>query len=208
MADSAKLKLKQTPITYKYGIEMNKEHGFGLVELITTMAILAIVAATAVPNFSAWRNNYQIRSESERVHMDLLLARTTAIKNNNNVVVTFLPSTNAYSILSDTNGNGTADTGERLRSRTLENNVVFGFNGSSMIDMENNTGITETVKMGPSDIVTFDARGQASVSGVLFLIHANHLPTTNEKLRGISVIQATGAAELWNYDVSLSPPWL
>lgn len=192
----------------KLGIVINKEHGFTLVELITTMAIFSIVAATAIPNFSSWRNNYQIRAESDRVHMDLILARMTAIKNNNNVVVTFLPASQTYSILNDTNNNGTADTGETLKSRALENNVQFGFSGGSITDMDNNS-VSETVKMGPSDIVTFDARGQASVSGVLFLIHKDHLSmSSNDQLRGINVIQATGAAELWKYNAALTPvPW-
>jgi hypothetical protein len=138
--------------------------------------------------------------------MDLLMARMTAIKNNNNVVVTFVPASHQYSILNDTNSNGSADTGESLKTRTLENNILFGFNGPYVMDMDSNT-VTETVKMGASDIITFNSRGQASDSGVLFLIHANHLPSTNQKLRGISVTQATGAAELWNYNDSLSPPW-
>jgi len=192
----------------KLGIAMNKEHGFTLIELITAMVILSIITATALPNFSTWRNNYQIRAESNRVHMDLRLARMTAIKNNNDVVVTFLPASQTYSILNDTNNNGTADTGESLNSRALENNVQFGFSGGSITDMDNNS-VTETVKMGPSDIVVFDARGQASVSGVLFLINKYHFSEgSNDQLRGINVIQATGAAELWKYNAALTPiPW-
>ena len=191
----------------KLEIAMNKEHGFTLIELITTMAILIIIVSTAIPNFSAWRTNYQIRAESDRVHMDLLLARMTAIKSNNDVVVTFVPASHTYSILNDTNNNGVADTGEPLKSVALENHVRFGFNGPSITDMDNNT-VTETVKMGPSDIVTFDGRGQASLSGVLFLIHEDDYPVGNDRLRGISVIQATGAAELWEYKAGLSPiPW-
>lgn len=192
----------------KLGIAMNKEHGFTLIELITAMVILSIITATALPNFSNWRNNYQIRAESNRVHMDLRLARMTAIKNNNDVVVTFLPASQTYSILNDTNNNGTADTGESLNSRALENNVQFGFSGGSITDMDNNS-VTETVKMGPSDIVVFDARGQASVSGVLFLINKYHFSAgSNDQLRGINVIQATGAAELWKYNAALTPiPW-
>jgi len=192
----------------KLGIVMNKEHGFTLIELITAMVILSIITATALPNFSNWRNNYQIRAESNRVHMDLRLARMTAIKNNNDVVVTFLPASQTYSILNDTNNNGTADTGESLNSRALENNVQFGFSGGSITDMDNNS-VTETVKMGPSDIVVFDARGQASVSGVLFLINKYHFSAgSNDQLRGINVIQATGAAELWKYNAALTPiPW-
>ena len=187
---------------------MNKEDGFTLVELIATMIILSIIMATAVPNFTLWKTNYQIRVEAERVHMDLLLARMTAIKNNNDVVVTFVSATNTYSILDDTNNNGTADSGETLNTRTLDNDVVFGFNGASILDMDNNS-ISQSVFMGASDVVTFDPRGQADLSGVLFLIHANHLGgNDNDKVRGINVIQATGAAELWEYDGSITPPWV
>jgi Tfp pilus assembly protein FimT len=191
----------------KFGIAMNKEDGFSLIELITIMVILLIIASMAIPRFSAWRTGYQIRAESERVYMDLLSARMTAIKSNNNVVVTFLPASHTYSILNDTNNNGLVDTGESLKSMALENHVRFGFNGTSIIDMDNNT-VTETVKMGLSDIVTFDGRGQASLSGVLFLIHDDDYPVGNDRLRGISIIQATGAAELWEYQDGLSPiPW-
>lgn len=185
---------------------INNEHALTLIELITTMAILAIMAVTAVPNFTVWKNNYQIRAESERVHMDLLSARMTAMKTGNNIVVTFNSLTNSYSILNDTNNNGVADGGENLRSRTLENNVQLGFAGPSVDDMDG-TSRSEAVVLGASDTVSFDPRGQASLSGVLFLIHANHLPVGNDHLRGINVIQATGAAELWRYNSGLTPPW-
>ncbi len=191
----------------KLEIAMQNEQGLTLVEVITAMAVLAIIISTAIPNFSAWKINYQIRSESERVHMTLLSARMTALNNNTDVVVTFLPASHTYSILDDSNSDGIADTGESLKSLALENDVQFGFNGPSITDMDNNT-VTETVKMGPSDIVTFDGRGQASLSGVLFLIHEDDYPVGNDRLRGISVIQATGAAELWEYKAGLSPiPW-
>lgn len=193
--------------TKKPGIAMNNEQGLTVLELLTTMVVLFIITATAVPNFARWRNNYQISAESDRVHMDLLLARMTAIKNNNNVVVTFVSGANSYSILNDTNNNGTPNTGESLRNRTLENNVQFGFNGPSIVDMDGTTR-TESVVMGGTDVVTFDARGQASLSGVLFLIHKDHFLESNDKLRGISIIQATGAAELWHYNAGITPiPW-
>lgn len=191
----------------KLVIAMNKEDGFTLVELIATMVILSIIMATAVPNFTLWKVNYEIRSESERVHMDMVLARMTAIKNNNNVVMTFNATNNSYSILDDTDNDGTADPGETLKARTLENDVVFGFYGASITDMDNNS-VSEKVFLGPSDTVTWDSRGQADLSGMLFLIHNSHVNVGNSKLRGINVIQATGAAELWHYNSAITPiPW-
>lgn len=190
----------------KLKYKMNNERGLTVIELVTTMAIIAIMSATAVPNFTIWRNNYQLRSETERVHMDLLSARMRAMKTGNNIVVTFNSLTNSYSILNDTNNNGSADVGENLSPRTLENNVQFGFSGASVNDMDG-TNRSEAVVMGASDIVTFDPRGQADLSGVLFLIHYNHLPEGNGHLRGISIVQATGSAELWKYSPGLNPPW-
>jgi len=185
---------------------MNNERGLTLIELITTMSILGIMAVTAVPNFTAWKNNYEIRAESDRVHMDLLSARMSAMKTGSNVVVTFVSAANAYSVLLDTNNNGTANTGESLSSRTLENNVQFGFVGGSVDDMDG-TSRSQGVVMGGTDIVTFNPEGQSDLSGVLFLIHNNHIPEGNDHLRGISVTQATGAAELWQYNSSITPPW-
>ena len=197
------MKLEFETMIMKLENAMNNERGLTLIEVITTMVILAIVVVTAVPNFSLWRDNYQIRSESDHVLMDLLMARTTAIKNNNDVVVTFTEATNTYTILNDINNNGNADAGETLLSRTLQNNVQFGFAGVDITDMDGNSGVTEKVQFGGSDVVTFNARGQASVSGFLFLIHNNHLTANdNGRLRGISVTQATGSAELWQFDTA------
>ena len=190
----------------KLANKMNNERGLTLIEMITTMAILAIMAVTAVPNFTIWKNNYELRSETERVLMDLLSARMTAMKTGNNVVVSFNSLNNTYSILQDTNNDGTPDTGESFSTRTLQNNVQFGFAGGSVVDMDG-TSRSEAVWMGASDIVTFDPRGQADLSGVLFLIHNNHLQEGNDHLRGISVIQATGSAELWKYSPGSNPPW-
>jgi prepilin-type N-terminal cleavage/methylation domain-containing protein len=191
----------------KLANKMNNERGLTVLELMTTIAIIAIMSATAVPNFTIWRNNYQIKSEVGHVHMDLLSARMTAMKNGNNVVVTFDTTANSYSILNDTNNNGVPDTGESFGSRELDNNVQFGFAGGTIKDMDGNSR-SDFVWMGGGKTVAFDSRGQADLSGVLFLIHKNHYAENdNSRLRGISIVQATGVAELWKYNGALTIPW-
>jgi Tfp pilus assembly protein FimT len=190
----------------KLKYKMNNEHGLTVLELVTVIAIISIMSATAVPNFSVWRNNYQLRSETEHVHMDLLSARMNAMKTGNNFVVTFNTLANSYSILNDTNNNGTADTGENLSARPLENNVRFEIPGGSVADMDG-TSRSDAVWMDGGSVVTFDPRGQADLSGVLFLVHFNHIPQGKAHLRGISITQATGAAELWKYSPGLTIPW-
>jgi prepilin-type N-terminal cleavage/methylation domain-containing protein len=190
----------------KLANKMKNERGLTVLELMTVIAIIAIMSATAVPNFTIWRNNYQLRSETERVHMDLLSARMNAMKSGNNYVVTFNVANNSYSILNDTNNNGTADTGEGFSNRPLDNNVQFIIPGGSVTDMDGTTR-SSAVWMNGGNVVIFDPRGQANVSGVLFLAHFNHIPEGKAHLRGISITQATGAAELWKYSPGSNPPW-
>jgi len=184
----------------KLEFKTNNEHGLTVLELMTVVAIIAIMSVTAVPNFTIWRNNYQIRSETERVHMDLLSARMTAMKAGNNVVVDFNSVANSYSILNDTNNNGSADTGESFGNRTLDYNLQFGFAGGSITDPDGNLQ-GDPIELGATETVTFNPRGQSDLSGVIFLIHKNHFQQNdNSRLRAISIIQATGAAELWKYN--------
>ena len=191
----------------KLAKKMNNERGLTVLELMTVIAIIAIMSATAVPNFTVWRNNYQLRSETERVLMDLLSARMNAMKSGNNYVVTFNESGNSYSILNDTNNNGATDTGEGFSARPLDNNVQFNIPGGSVLDMEGTSRSDAVWMFGGGNSVTFDPRGQANLSGVLFLAHNNHIPEGKTHLRGISITQATGAAELWKYNSGLNPPW-
>jgi Tfp pilus assembly protein FimT len=193
----------------KSRVTINNERGTSLIEVLATLIVLGIISATAIPNFSAWRTNYEIRTESENVRMQLLLARMTAIKNNNNVVVTFISGAGQHrlTILNDTNSDGIANGGETENNYDLDKNMRFGFYGPSIKDMDNTTR-TQAVEMGGTDKVIIDGRGQSNLSGVLFLIHADDLNVNNNRLRGINILQATGAAELWKYNSSLTPvPW-
>ena len=46
---------------------MQKEAGFSLTELMTVIAILAILAAIAIPNFIGWRGGSQLSRASRDV---------------------------------------------------------------------------------------------------------------------------------------------
>ncbi|MBL4665257.1 MAG: GspH/FimT family protein [Nitrospinaceae bacterium] len=184
---------------------LESKKGFTLIEIIITMAIIGIVSAIAIPNFSKWKEKHEIDGQAQKVYFDLMLARTTAVKSNNNVRVTFNLVANTYKIHEDSNDNGVEDGGENLKNAVLENNVQFAYN-VGISDTDGNT-VTSAVSFGGAQVVVFDSRGQASSSGSVLLLHLNDIGISDGRARLISVLQATGGVDYWKYSAADNPPW-
>ncbi len=67
-----------------------KQRGFSLVELLVVAAVIALVAAFAVPRIAEYMHNYRIRSAVRSVVGDLQAARSRAIMTNTNWGVSFV----------------------------------------------------------------------------------------------------------------------
>jgi type IV fimbrial biogenesis protein FimT len=59
-----------------------KQLGFSIVELVVAVAILAILSAIAVPSYTEYIANSQIRATTESIRNGLQLARAEAVKRN------------------------------------------------------------------------------------------------------------------------------
>jgi prepilin-type N-terminal cleavage/methylation domain-containing protein len=184
---------------------LKSREGFTLIETMMVIAIVGVIMAIGAPNFSKWQEKHQINGQAQKVYFDLMLARTTAVKNNNLVSVAFNTTSHTYTIHDDTDGDGTQDTGEAVKTGILENDVNFAFN-SGINDADGNA-VSAAVSFGGSTTVTFDSRGQSSASGSVFLLHTSDIGSTNDRARSISVLQATGAVDYWIYDGSVTPTW-
>ena len=183
-----------------------KNQGFTLIELLITIAFFGIIIAIGIPNFAKWKEKYEVNGQAQKVYFDIMLARSTSIKNNNNVSVTFDISENLYEVHDDTNNNGVEDHGESIKSVNLENNVEFGY-VPELLDIDGNI-VSSPIFMGSSNTVTFNSRGQATKSGSIFLIHKNDIGISNNRLRSINILRATGAVEYLKYDIKAKPtPW-
>src|SRR6185295_1371507 len=68
----------------------NRQAGFSLIELLTVVAIIGILAAMAFPAISRYVKNYQIDGAAQKVMSEVQLARTKAIMRNVNRAGLFL----------------------------------------------------------------------------------------------------------------------
>ena len=125
-----KLKIQEMEI-------MHKNSGFTITELMVTIAVIAILASLAIPNFIAWLPNYRLRSGAEEIQSTLQFARITAIKRNATATVAFDIANETYRA----SVGGEAIRGGRMPAG-IDINSAFG--GTS---------------------VQFDSRGVASAAG-------------------------------------------
>jgi prepilin-type N-terminal cleavage/methylation domain-containing protein len=65
-----------------------KTSGYTLTELMMVIAIVAVLAGLAVPNFLDWNRKYQLKDAVGTLYGNLALARMTAINQNTTVTVT------------------------------------------------------------------------------------------------------------------------
>ncbi|MGD2097451.1 MAG: prepilin-type N-terminal cleavage/methylation domain-containing protein [Desulfobacterales bacterium] len=70
---------------------MDKNKGFGLIELLAALGILAIILAVALPNFLGWRSNAQLRSVAEEFRRAAQLAKSKAIQEREIAVIDLDP---------------------------------------------------------------------------------------------------------------------
>lgn len=186
---------------------LTNSKGYSLTELLATITVIGIVLAIAVPDYSKWVLKRQVEKESQKLYMDLMLARISAIKNNNNVVITFNPGNNQYQIHDDTDSDGVQDAGENVNNISLIPQVQFGFSGGAVTDPDGNNVTTSVFLAGGGNVLTFNSKGQASDNGSMYLIPGSDVGLSNGRLRAVSVVQATGSVDYWQYSQGNNPPW-
>ena len=94
------------------------ESGLSMVEALVSMVILAIIAAIALPNFIAFRQNSQLGAVTRELFSGFQQAKMTAIKRNTNCTITFNQpvggTTYSYVVYVDTNKDLEYDPGEKI----------------------------------------------------------------------------------------------
>ena len=91
---------------------MQKSSGFTLMELMITIAIIAIMSAVVIPNLISWFPQYRLNVAAREMVSTIQMARLKAIKGNTDIIL-------AVNVLGD-------------------NVTVFEDNGAGSVDADNN----------------------------------------------------------------------
>lgn len=117
-------------------------NGFTSIELLVTMAVMAILLSIAAPSFRPLIERWRVKQASEDLKSALLIARVEGIKHGGGITMTPISATTdcalpadqaglwscGWLIFADDNGNGTIDDGEKvLQSFESPRNVVIQF---------------------------------------------------------------------------------
>ena len=68
---------------------MRNKMGFTIMELLTVIAIVAILAAIALPGFIGWRNNAQLSRAARDVYSSFQKAKMESVRRNGNCGIEF-----------------------------------------------------------------------------------------------------------------------
>ncbi|MBN1828652.1 MAG: GspH/FimT family pseudopilin [Deltaproteobacteria bacterium] len=85
--------------------------GYTIIELLTVVALLAILTTISVPTFQAYAARQRVNGAARQVLTDLMAARMKAVSMNRRVGI-FLINGHQYKICDDANNDGTVANGE------------------------------------------------------------------------------------------------
>jgi type IV fimbrial biogenesis protein FimT len=71
-------------------IGASRQRGVTMMEIMVTVAIIAVAMAVGIPNLSSWAQSAQIKSTAETILTGLQMARGEAVRQNNQVQFIFL----------------------------------------------------------------------------------------------------------------------
>ena len=143
--------------------------GYTLVELIVTIAIIAIMMAAAVPAVNGYLRRHASQHAADELYGDIQLARMRAARNNQRCQIQFnVPAANQYTLI-DVDNNGTVignfKTGDLTRFR---GNISFA--GSPLA--ADNAPFT-TVEFFPTGILNAPVTAPANADSIFITNAAN-----------------------------------
>lgn len=186
---------------------ISREKGFSLIELLTVVSLMAILAAIAMPNLLKMMPGMRVNTATRQVVSKMLLLRMKVISENKRYQLLFTPGGDQYQVQQDGNRDGdyTDSTDTIVETLNLPSGIIFGTNA-----IKNTSG--EPIDSG-SDGVSFSAESCSFTttgtveSGSVYLIprEDNVAGGRTDRMRAISIAN-TGRVKAWRY-TGVSPDY-
>jgi len=132
--------------------------GFSLAEIIVAVAVFAILAAIAIPQFVAFRPKNRLNGAARQIYSQLMWARSRAVTDNSDYVVTF--PTNQTMLI----------TGATTRTISIQSDYV------------------DVTLSSTASTITFTSRGTANVAPTITLTNSGGSKTVSLRITGAASI--------------------
>lgn len=132
--------------------------GFSIAEVIVAIAVFAILASIAIPQFVGFRPKNRLNGATRQIYSQLMWARSKAVTDNSDYVVTF--PTNQTMLI----------TGATTRTVNIQSDYV------------------DVTLSSSASTITFSSRGTADVAPTITLTNSGGSKTVTLRITGAATI--------------------
>jgi prepilin-type N-terminal cleavage/methylation domain-containing protein len=79
----------------------DRTNGFSTIELLVSMALMGIIAAIALPNWSSWFTTYALNNSTRQIQSELHYLKVRAVSENVSFQLAYLQGAKSYKIQRD-----------------------------------------------------------------------------------------------------------
>lgn len=173
---------------------MSRRSGFSMIELVTTLIIMGIVAAMAVPriDLSRMRSDAALR----QIMTVMMQAQRTALTKQHNVLVNIDVPNGRVRMVEDKNNSNTYDTGDHAVWVAFEPGVKFSASPAPLDGLSGVASFARPKTIDSFPTVIFRRNGAASSDVALFI---SARPSEASASRAVFITQSTGRADGYKY---------